>query len=113
MKRTQIKIDSTVLAALAKALLDDSVIPPSPAEAAEPIWIRPPLQKEGRCPYTGLRHGSFYQSFADHPRIRQARMGVGKKRGTRLFWLPDIYAEIEKIAKSQAEIVEKEVVSIQ
>jgi hypothetical protein len=96
------RIDSTLLSALAKAIVEEASAPHSPSEAAPPIWIRPPLQKEGRCPYTGMRHGGFYQNFADHPRIRQARMGTGKERGTRLFWLPDIYAEIERIADQRS-----------
>lgn len=98
-----IKLDATLVAALAKALAESSSNPASPSEAAEPRWIRAPLQKQGPCHYTGLQHASFYLAFANNPRIRQARMGAGRERGTRLFWLPDVYAEIQRISDQQKE----------
>ncbi|MCC5805568.1 MAG: hypothetical protein JJU00_04485 [Opitutales bacterium] len=88
-------------------------LPPPPATreienntstcAASPIWVRPPKQSEGACPHTGLKHAAFYRHFVGNPRIRQARMGTGRERGTRLLWLPDVYAEILRRAETQRE----------
>lgn len=83
-----------------------NIQPPAPAAENENTdaparWITPPRGRDA-CPYTGLRHASFYNAFANNPRIRQARMGTGKQRGTRLLWLPDIYAEINRRADEQA-----------
>ena len=71
-------------------------------------WVRPPIQKPGEesvCPYTGLKHAAFYSAFCRNPRIKQVRLGTGKTRGTRLLWLPDIYAELNRIADQQKEEV--------
>lgn len=65
------------------------------------IWIRPPVGKD-TCPHTGLKHAAFYLQFCKCPRIKQARMGKGPVRGTRLLWLPDVMAEIGRIAQSTA-----------
>lgn len=65
-------------------------------------WISPPTGREV-CPFTGLRHGKFYMEFAGKPEIRQVRTGTGKERGKRLFWLPDIYAELHRMALKQME----------
>jgi hypothetical protein len=73
-----------------------------PAAVAPPIWVRPPKQSEPPCPHTGLRHAAFYSTFVGCPRIRQARMGKGRDRGTRLLWLPDVFAEIARRAEEQA-----------
>lgn len=62
-------------------------------------WIRPPVGRAA-CPYTGLKHAGFYRELVGNPRIRQARMGTGK-RGTRLLWLPDVHAEINRRAEQQ------------
>lgn len=73
---------------------------PTLSEAAPAIWIRPPIQsKRETCPHTGLGHSAFYGHFVGNPRIRQARLGTGRARGTRLLWLPDIYAELERMAE--------------
>lgn len=72
--------------------------------AAAPVadkWIRPPSGGEA-CPYTGLKHAAFYREFVGNPRIRQARMGTGKDRGTRLLLLSDVHAEILRRANEQA-----------
>jgi hypothetical protein len=85
--------------------------PPAPASAgfdnaanapaaAPQRWITPPRGLDS-CPWTGLKHGSFYGAFVNCPRIRQARMGTGRNRGTRLLWLPDVFAEIERRAATQ------------
>jgi hypothetical protein len=73
----------------------------NPVKAVEARWIRPPIQGKGPCQFTGLGHASFYGHFIGNRRIRQARMGTGKQRGTRLLWLPDIYAEIQRLADEQ------------
>lgn len=91
-----------------------TLTPPAPAAAAGfntnaanaqadalQRWIRPPAGGTA-CPFTGLRHASFYREFVGCPRIRQARMGAGKNRGTRLLWLPDIHAEITRRTEAQA-----------
>jgi hypothetical protein len=65
-------------------------------------WITPPRGRDA-CPYTGLRHASFYNAFCNNARIRQARMGTGRQRGTRLLWLPDVFAEVNRRAMSQVE----------
>jgi hypothetical protein len=79
---------------------ETATTPASPAEAAPQIWIRPPIQsKRETCAYTGLGHSAFYGHFVGNPRIRQARMGAGKARGTRLLWLPDIFAELARMAE--------------
>lgn len=71
----------------------------APSATAPAIWIRPPIQsKREACPYTHLGHGAFYGHFVGNPRIRQARLGKGRERGTRLLWLPDVYAELERMA---------------
>lgn len=71
------------------------------ASSAPAIWIRPPIQGKGPCPHTDLQHAAFYRHFVGNPRIRQARMGTGRERGTRLLWLPDVYAEIARRAEEQ------------
>lgn len=84
-------------------------LPPPPADSSEPtatpaaaaaqIWIRPPIQtRRETCPYTHLGHAAFYAAFVANPRIRQAKLGKGKTRGTRLLWLPDVYRELERMA---------------
>lgn len=76
----------------------------APTAAASQIWIRPPIQtRKEVCPHTGLSHGAFYGHFVGNPRIRQARLGKGRERGTRLLWLPDIYRELERMASGQAD----------
>lgn len=77
-----------------------------PAAAAPQIWIRPPKQSAGACPHTGLKHAAFYAEFVSNPRIRQARLGKGRERGTRLLWAPDVFAEIARLAEEQAATVE-------
>lgn len=84
----------------------NQIEPPAPAAEntnhdAPARWITPPRGRDA-CPHTGLRHASFYNAFAHNPRIRQARMGTGKQRGTRLLWLPDVFAEIQRRAQEQA-----------
>jgi hypothetical protein len=79
---------------------------PSPSEHSEnaavpAIWIRPPKGSEP-CPHTGTRHGTFYRVFVGNPRIRQCITAEGKRKGTRLLWLPDIHAELNRLADSQA-----------
>lgn len=81
--------------------------PPAPTagaaldnNAAE-CWIRPPSGGNA-CPHTGLKHAAFYREFVGNPRIRQARMGEGRNRGTRLLWLPDVHAEIHRRASEQS-----------
>jgi hypothetical protein len=64
-------------------------------------WIRPPAGGSA-CPFTGMKHAAFYREFVGCPRIRQARMGTGAARGTRLLWLPDIHAEITRRAEAQS-----------
>jgi len=94
--------------------MKQSVLPPPPAEGIETnaavapsasapaIWIRPPIQSRKQvCPYTQLSHGSFYGILVGNPRIRQARLGKGRERGQRLLWLPDVYAELERISAEQ------------
>lgn len=71
------------------------------APVAPAIWIRPPVGNSP-CPHTGLRHAAFYRELVGNPKIRQARMGTGRSRGTRLLWLPDVFAEIHRRAESQA-----------
>ena len=68
-------------------------------------WLRPPAGGRA-CPFTGMKHAAFYREFVGCPRIRQARMGEGRNRGTRLLWLPDIHAEIERRASEQAAVSE-------
>ena len=68
---------------------------------AAAIWIRPPVGRDV-CRFTGLRHAKFYAEFCRNPRIRQVRLGTGTARGTRLLWLPDIYAELHRRAHEQA-----------
>lgn len=63
-------------------------------------WIRPPIGNK-TCPCTGLRHAKFYAQFVGNPRIRQCRLGTGKTRGTRLVFLPDVLAELDRLAKEQ------------
>lgn len=67
---------------------------------APSIWVRSPVGK-ATCAYTGLRHAQFYAEFYRNPRIRQCRLGRGKSRGTRLLWLPDIYAELSRRADAE------------
>lgn len=68
-----------------------------PQHIVPQVWIRPPIQSRGeKCPYTGLGHSSFYRYFVRNPRVRQSRMGSGEKRGIRLLWLPDVFAEINR-----------------
>lgn len=82
--------------------LPAGIIPLSiPVQSIPAIWIRPPVGKE-TCPHTGLKHAAFYLQFCKCPRIRNARMGKGEKRGTRLLYLPDIMAELERIAAQTA-----------
>lgn len=69
--------------------------------AAPAIWIRPPVGN-APCPMTNLRHAAFYRELVNNPAIRQARMGTGRSRGTRLLWLPDVFAEIHRRAEAQA-----------
>ena len=64
-------------------------------------WIRPPLTGQ-RCPHTGLTRASFYRELIACSRIRQAKMGTGRDRGTRLLWLPDVHREIHRRAAAQA-----------
>ena len=74
----------------------------APSATAPAIWIRPPIQsRREKCPYTHLGHAAFYAAFVGNPRIRQARMGKGRERGTRLLWLPDIFRELERMAKEE------------
>lgn len=65
------------------------------------IWIRPPRGSD-YCPYTGMRHGTFYRVLIGNPRIRQCHTAEGKKRGTRLLWLPDVHAELIRLSDSQS-----------
>lgn len=81
--------------------------PPAPTagaalnDHAAECWIRPPSGGNA-CPHTGLKHAAFYREFVGNPRIRQARMGTGKDRGTRLLLLSDVHAEILRRANEQA-----------
>ena len=84
--------------------------PPAPAAGAaldnnaanvSDKWIRPPAGGNA-CPHTGLKHAAFYREFVGNPRIRQARMGTGRDRGTRLLLLSDVHAEILRRANEQA-----------
>ena len=77
--------------------LDNNATP----EATSEKWIRPPLAGKA-CPYTGMKHAAFYREFVGCSRIRQAKMGTGRTRGTRLLWLPDIHKEIHRRGEAQA-----------
>lgn len=79
--------------------------PPAPAGLTE-RWISAPTGLNV-CPFTSLKHGKFYLEFADNENVRQVRTGTGKQRGKRLFWLPDIYAELERKGREQMEAAER------
>lgn len=72
-------------------------------------WIAAP-KAEKVCPYTNLKHAKFYQEFCYNRSIRQVRTGVGKQRGKRLFWLPDIYSFLMKRAEDSFKQGGKEVI---
>ncbi len=82
-----------------------TILPPPKGEtestAVPAIWIRPPRGKDP-CPFTSTRHGTFYRVFVGNPRIRQCFTAEGKRKGTRLLWLPDVHAELTRLAKQQA-----------
>lgn len=66
------------------------------AASAPTIWVPAPKNSH-KCPHTGLGHSKFYELFCRNPRVRQATMAAsGASRGVRLFWLPDIFEEIER-----------------
>lgn len=70
--------------------LEKALPPPEPSGLTD-RWIPAP-SGDRICPFTGLRHAKFYAEFVGRPEIRQVRTGIGKQRGKRLLWLPDIHA---------------------
>ena len=73
------------------------------AASAPMIWILAPRNSD-KCPHTGLGHGKFYELFCRNPRVRQATMAANSaSRGVRLFWLPDIFQEIEGRVEAEQE----------
>lgn len=82
-------------------MIENALIPPPQIAGLTERWISPPTGRD-ICPFTGLRHGKFYQEFSGHQAIRQVRTGTGKERGKRLFWLPDIFSELHRRAAEQA-----------
>lgn len=64
------------------------------------VWIRPPVK--GRCPYTGLSRGTFYNLIA-RGLIKSANIKQpGKLTGIRLIWLPSVLTYIEKHVEGAA-----------
>jgi hypothetical protein len=85
--------------------MEKTITPPpgtSPESLTSERWVRPPVGK-AVCPVTGLKHAAFYRQFVGNPRIRQARVGTGRERGTRLLWLPDIHRELCRLAEGGEE----------
>lgn len=53
-----------------------------------------------RCPFTGLSHAGMYQLLDNAgPKIRTVSLALpGQARGTRLIWLPDVFAYLHNLA---------------
>ena len=63
------------------------------------IWIRPPKQGQDFLPVP-ISPSQFHRKFILNPRVRQCHLGTDSK-GTRLLWLPDILAELNRLAIEQ------------
>lgn len=74
----------------------------NPSGEAFARWIPAP-QGSAICPYTGMKHGTFYRNYHGNRNVKQVSLAKGRKRGKRLFWLPDLLAELDRLAAEQSQ----------